>query len=131
MAANARTFLSLSLIYAVSNVYFQTKTSETNLFGTIMIMYDNVLRSLLDRHAPIKQRVVTVRPSTPWHSTGIAQNKRIRRKLERKWRSILLPSDRELYVRQCSVVNNLIDSAKSSHCTTVISDFLRRSEDVI
>ena len=30
MAANARTFLSLLLIYAVSNVYFQTKTSETN-----------------------------------------------------------------------------------------------------
>ena len=27
--ANARTFLSLLLIYAVSNVYFQTKTSET------------------------------------------------------------------------------------------------------
>ena len=34
MAANARTFLSLLLIYAVSNVYFQTKTSETHLFGT-------------------------------------------------------------------------------------------------
>jgi len=27
--ANARTFFSLLLIYAVSNVYFQTKTSET------------------------------------------------------------------------------------------------------
>ena len=34
MAANARTFLSLLLVYAVSNVYFQTKTSETHLFGT-------------------------------------------------------------------------------------------------
>ena len=33
MAANAHTFLSLLLIYAVSNVYFQTKTSETHLFG--------------------------------------------------------------------------------------------------
>ena len=34
MAANARTFLSLLLIYVVSNIYFQTKTSETHLFGT-------------------------------------------------------------------------------------------------
>ena len=33
-AANARTFLTLLLIYAVSNVYFQTKTSKTHLFGT-------------------------------------------------------------------------------------------------
>ena len=85
--------------------------------------YDNVLRSLLDRHAPIKQRVVTVRPSAPWYSSEIAQNQRIRRKLERKWRSTLLPSDRELYVHQCSVVNNLIDSAKSTYYTTVITDF--------
>ena len=28
MAANARTFLSFLLIYAVSNIYFQTKTSK-------------------------------------------------------------------------------------------------------
>ena len=34
MAVNARTFLSLLLIYAVSNVYFLTKTSETHLLGT-------------------------------------------------------------------------------------------------
>ena len=85
--------------------------------------YDNVLRSLLDRHAPIKHRVVTVRPSAPWYSTEIAQNKRIRRKLERKWHSTLLPSDRELCVHQCRVVNSLIDSAKSSYHTTDISDF--------
>ena len=89
----------------------------------MVYQYDNVLCLLLDRHAPIKQRVVTVCPSAPWRSTEIAQNKRIRRKLERKWRSTLLQSDRELYVHQCSVVNNLIDSAKSSYYTTVISDF--------
>ena len=89
----------------------------------LVYQYDNVLRSLLDRHAPIKQRVVTVGPSAPWYSTEIAQNKRIRRKLERKWRSTLLPSDRELYIQQCCVVYNLIDLAKSSYYTTVISDF--------
>ena len=89
----------------------------------MVYQYDNVLRSLLDRHAPIKQRVVTVRSSAPWYSTEISQNKRIRRKIERKWRSTLLPSERDLYVHQCSVVNNLIDSAKSSYYTTVISDF--------
>ena len=67
--------------------------------------------------------MVTVRPSAPWYSTKIAQNKRIRRKLERKWHSTQLPSDRELYVHQCSVVNNLIDSVKSSYYISVISDF--------
>ena len=75
----------------------------------LVYQYENLLRSLLDRHAPIKRRVFTVRPSAPWYSTEISQNKHIRTKLERKWRSTLLPSDRELYVHQCSVVNNLID----------------------
>ena len=84
--------------------------------------YDNMLRSLLDRHAPTKQRITTVRPSAPWYSTEIAQNKRIRRKLERKWRSTRLPSDREKYVHQCSVVKKLIDTAKSTFYTTVISE---------
>ena len=48
----------------------------------LVYQYGNVLHSLLDRHAPIKQHVVTVCPSAPWYSTEIAQNKRIRRKLE-------------------------------------------------
>ena len=34
----------------------------------LVYQYDIVLRSLLDRHAPIKQRVVTVCPSAPWYS---------------------------------------------------------------
>ena len=89
----------------------------------LVYQYSNVLRALLDQHAPIKQHVVTVCPSATWYSTEIAQNKRIRRKLERKWHSTLLPSDCELYVHQCSAVNNLIDSAKSSYYTTIISDF--------
>ena len=78
----------------------------------LVYQYHNMLRSLLDRHTAIKQHVVTVRPSAPLYSTEIALNKRMRRKLERKWRSTQLPSDRELYVHQCSVVNNLIESAK-------------------
>lgn len=30
--------------------------------------YDEVLRSLRDKHAPVKERVVTVRPSAPWYT---------------------------------------------------------------
>jgi len=94
--------------------YFTYLTSESSA--------DILVSSLLDRHAPTKQHIITVRPSAPWYSTEIAQNKRIRRKLERKWHSTRLPSDREKYVHQCSVVNNLIDSAKSAFYTTVISE---------
>ena len=30
------------------------------------ILFDNTLRSLLDRHAPVKQRNITIRPCVPW-----------------------------------------------------------------
>ena len=33
--------------------------------------YDEVLRSLLNKHAPVKERVVTVRPSTPWYTAEV------------------------------------------------------------
>ena len=72
--------------------------------------YDEVLRSLLDKHAPVKERVVTVRPSAPWYTAEVTIEKRKRRQLERKWRASELPSDRVQYVHQCSVVNNLIKS---------------------
>ena len=75
--------------------------------------YDEVLRSLLDKHAPVKERVVTVRPSAPWYTVEVTAEKRKRRQLERKWRASRLPVDRVHYVHQCNVVINLIKSLKS------------------
>ncbi|PFX17564.1 hypothetical protein AWC38_SpisGene18105 [Stylophora pistillata] len=49
--------------------------------------YDEVLRSLLDKHAPVKERVVTVRPSAPWYTAEVTAGKQKRRQLERKWRA--------------------------------------------
>jgi len=49
--------------------------------------YDEVLRSLLDKQAPVKERVVTVRPSAPWHIAEVTAEKQKRRQLERKWRA--------------------------------------------
>ena len=46
--------------------------------------YDEVLRSLLDKHAPVKERVVTVRPSAPWYTVEVTAEKRKRRQLECK-----------------------------------------------
>ena len=84
--------------------------------------YDEVLRSLLDKHAPVKERVVTVRPSAPWYTAEVTTEKRKRRQLERKWRASELPSDRVQYVHQCSLVNNLIKSLKSQYYSSTIKE---------
>lgn len=46
----------------------------------------------------------------------------IRRKFKRKWRSTKLPADRERYVFQNSVVNNMITSAKQDYYSSKIQD---------
>ena len=89
---------------------------------TMVDQYDRVLRQLLDQHAPKKKRQVTVRPSAPWYTSDVVAEKRKRRRLERRWRASRLQCDRDQYVRQCCVVNNLIATLKSAHYTSVINE---------
>ena len=82
--------------------------------------YDPVLSSVLDSYAPSIEQVVTKRPLALWYTPEIKAKNTKRRKLERKWRRSRLTIDRELYVRQCEVVKELIESAKHSYYTKII-----------
>ena len=110
-----------------------TTSFRSDIKGSILLQHqddlhvvvnncDEVLRSLLDKHAPVKQRVITVRPSAPWYTAQVTAEKQKRRQLERKWRASRLPADREQYVHQYNVVINLIKSRKSEHYSSVIKE---------
>lgn len=81
-----------------------------------------MLKTTLDKHAPLKKRVVTIRSAASWYTDEVTQEKRKHRCLERKWRKTRLVADRQNYLLQCNVVNNLIISLKSSHYSTVINE---------
>ena len=49
--------------------------------------YNGRLFSLLNKHAPVKSKILTVHPRVPWFSPAIKNLKRDRRKAERSWRS--------------------------------------------
>ena len=55
--------------------------------------YDSVLSSILDKHAPLRKRVITIRPRVPWYSEEIKEQKVICRRLERRWRRSRLTSE--------------------------------------
>ena len=61
-------------------------TSPATNVTDLLSQYQNDLDGLLEIHAPLKRRVVNLRPSTPWYNDEIASAKRERRKLERHWR---------------------------------------------
>ena len=84
--------------------------------------YDEVLRSLMDKYAPVKERVTTVRPFARWYTAEVTAEKQKRRRLEHKWRASRLPADHEQYIHQCSVVINLIKSLKSEYYSSIIKE---------
>lgn len=61
--------------------------------------YDTLLRSIMDKHAPVKRGVVTIRPAAPWYTNKVYVEKRKRQRLERKWRRTRLQGDRQEYTR--------------------------------
>ena len=83
--------------------------------NTLVEQYDRTLLSILDKPAPEIQRQITVRPSAPWYTQEVADEKNKGHRLKRKWQKSRMQSDRECYVHQCYVVNNLICNLKTTY----------------
>ena len=63
----------------------------------------------------MKTRVIILRPTAPWLTPEIREQKIERRRLERKWRQTGLTVYREIYAEQSVLVNNLISNAKKDY----------------
>jgi len=64
---------------------------------------ETFLRSLLDKHAPIVSRSMTLRPNAPWFNSSLHESKRKKRQCERKYLSTRLEIHRQIYRDQCSL----------------------------
>ena len=74
--------------------------------------YHTVLSKLLEKHAPLQERVITMRAKAPWYNSEIHEAKPFRRKLEHKWLKTKLEIDYDLFNQQCMAVNSLILDSK-------------------
>ena len=63
--------------------------------------YNSSLSTLIDRHAPLQVKTVTIRPKAPWFTEDVQEAKRRRRRAERRMIKSGLCIDRELYRREC------------------------------
>ena len=93
------TFRKLSSIDFINFCSDVSNSSLPRLFAApvpclddLIIQYNNVLSSILDIHAPVKTKTVTLRPAAPWYSEEINNLKKHRRRLERRWRRTKLGS---------------------------------------
>ena len=84
--------------------------------------YRQILKTLLDKHAPAKSKSVSQKPSAPWMTPEIIQSKRRRRYLERVWRKSRSSLDRSRYTRQCHLCNRQMSKAKSYYYENMVAN---------
>ena len=81
----------------------------------LVTQFDSTVRCVLDRHAPLRTKTRTIRPCFPWYNDQIAEERRLRRQCERKWRKTKSLEDRQAYANQKSLCNKAIEVAKVSY----------------
>ena len=77
--------------------------------------YNHVLSSLLDEHAPMKQKSFVERDLKPWITDEILDEKRARRKSEKQWRKTKLTVHQISYKEHCVKVQLIIKKAKTDY----------------
>ena len=95
---------------------------ESNSMSDAVTTYNTILQDLIDKHAPEYDRTFKQRHHTPWYNSTVRDAKRLRRKLERRWRKTQSEPDREAYRSQCQVVRDELVKAKSEHYHNKLSE---------
>ena len=90
--------------------------------------YNKILLAVADKHAPSREKRVTVRPESPWHNADLDREKRLKRKLENKHLSTNLIVDLEAYHEQRNVYNAKLLKTKQDYFRKEISTAAKPSE---
>ena len=90
--------------------------------GEHVYEYNTTLKSLLDRHVPLKTKTITLHPTALWYTEEIRSEKKKRRALERRWRSSKRESDYSRFKEQCLRVNALIKKTKVDYYSGIIRE---------
>ncbi len=98
-----------------SDLLSQFESHSCTTVDDLVELYQTTVSQVLDKHAPVETIERTCRPRQPWYNSEIHDARRLRRKYERKWRKSKLDVDRQLYVDQRELVNNMTDKAKQDY----------------
>ena len=73
-------------VYSSGLVNTSVTLSCSNDFQELVERYDTTLKTILNKHAPLKTKYVSIRPRAPWLTHEVKELKQQRRKRERQWR---------------------------------------------
>ena len=84
--------------------------------------FNGEMSTIIDKHAPLRQRQVSRRKPAPWISSKVKEIKRQRRRAERKWRKTKLHVHRQLYQLKNFEFQEVIANEKRSYCISKIKE---------
>ena len=92
---------------------------DTNAF---VEFYDKTLNIILEKHLPLKEKVVTEHANCPYYDDIIRFSKTERRRLEWRWRRTKDPNDRQNYVIKCREKNDLLLTAEADYYKSKLAE---------
>ena len=78
-------------------------------------IFTSEIAAVFDRHAPLRARTVSQRPSAPWMTGELKSLKAEKRRAERRWRKTRLPDHKLIYKSLVFKMNDLITKAKKCY----------------
>lgn len=88
---------------------------EAEKVDELVQFYNSTLQELLDKHAPLKTKTVTLHPTTPWYTEEVRVAKREKRRAEKVWRKTKLCVHRDIYNEKRLHANRLVNKAKRDY----------------
>ena len=84
--------------------------------------YNDELKRILDTHAPEKEKLVTIHPTSPWNNADIINARHIKRKAERDYRRTKLQVHKMIYHEARNTLIRLISKSKEEYISKQISE---------
>ena len=92
----------------------QLNATTASDIDTCVAQYNNTLSQLLDLHAPLVTRSITLRPHTPWYDEELREHKRVKHCCERKWVSSGLEVHKQMYHDECKRYKDSLASQRQN-----------------
>ena len=84
--------------------------------------YNTTLSDLLDKHAPLLKKTITVHPRVPWFNVTVREAKEVSTKHERIWQRTRCESDRERFAKSQNHANHVLKQARRDYYLKFIEE---------
>ena len=106
------------------------ETSGIDKVDDLVSIFDEKVRTAIDKHAPEKEKTVTIRRKNPWFSPEIRQHRSDARKKERIWRSNKSSQNWKIFCQARTKYTNLLKHTKICTVSDRIAECNRNTKQL-